>query len=43
MYVQELPEGHRYPMTKYEKAHEQLRGDASLHGAINFQPVGFGH
>lgn len=36
---QELPEGHRYPMTKYQLAHQQLRGDAALHGAINFQPV----
>ena len=37
--VQELPPEHRYPMRKYASAHEQLRGDRSLHDAINFQPV----
>jgi hypothetical protein len=37
--MQELPPEHRYPMRKYAQAHQQLRGDASLHNAINFQPV----
>lgn len=37
--LQELPPEHRYPMRKYAQAHKQLRGDDSLHGAINFQPV----
>jgi hypothetical protein len=37
--LQELPAEHRYPMRKYEAAHELLRGDGSLHKSINFQPV----
>mmetsp|Transcript_11306 Transcript_11306/g.33995 ORF Transcript_11306/g.33995 Transcript_11306/m.33995 type:complete len:208 (+) Transcript_11306:598-1221(+) len=31
-YEVELPEGHRYPMQKYERAHRTLRGTPSLIG-----------
>ena len=37
--VQELPEGHRYPMQKYERAHRALRDDLALAPLLNLQPV----
>lgn len=37
--AQELPEGHRYPMQKYERAHRALRDDPALSSLLNLQPV----
>lgn len=37
--VQDLPQGHRYPMQKYERAHRALRDDPALSSLLNLQPV----
>lgn len=34
-----LPDGHRFPMDKYGRVVEQLRGDASLHNKIDLRPA----